>query len=395
MSVTDHAVTIHNPQKAFDGFTLFTPHYGYYTWLVDNDGRVVHYWKTDHVPGGDVRLLPNGNLLRLNRTLREPLQFFGSVSTELVELDWEGKVVWKYENPYLHHDFCRLDNGNTLLNLHVLMPRELVSRVQGGIKDTELMQGMWDNAFREITPTGEVVWDWLGYEHQDTEMDVICPLCPRTIWNYVNGMDVYGNGDIVASFRHFNTIAIIDRQDGRIQWRWGAKELGHHHNPTLIGNRNVLVFDNGYHNVTSHEVSDSCFSRVLEVNPETNKIEWEYKDDNANQFYSGICSGAERLPNGNTLICESTKGRIFEVTPNLEIVWEFVSPFFYRWGRHGLTNLIFRAHRYGCDFQGLKGKDLDPDRFEWVIRKKGGPEESIHVAKDEEAVKKRLQQLGY
>jgi hypothetical protein len=136
------------------------------------------------------------------------------------------------------------------------------------------------------------------------------------------------------------------------------------------------------------------YSRVVEVNPKTGGIEWEYRDENVQNFYSGICSSAERLPNGNTLICESSKGRIFEVTADKEIVWEFISPFYYPWEAMGSTNLVFKAHRYGYDYEGFKGKTLDPDRFEWVLREKGKP--ITEGKKDiKERARRRLKRLGY
>jgi hypothetical protein len=360
-------------------------------------GRVVHYWEMKHMAGGDGRLLPNGNLLRLNRTLDEPLGFFGSVAKELVEVGWDGNVVWKYEDPYMHHDFFRMENGNTMINRHVLIPEEIAAKVKGGIPGTELKGGMWGNAFQEITPEGEVVWEWLGHEHMDPEIYVPCSLCPRTIWGYVNGLFVLPDGDILASFRHLNTIAIIDKRSGAIKWRWGAPhELGHQHNPTLLENGNLLVFDNGFHRVTQSEVSAENYSRVVEVNPRTGEIEWEYKDENLSNFYSGVASSAQRLPNGNTLICESPKGKIFEVTADKEIVWEFVSPFYFTWPRQGYNNLVFKAHRYGPEYEGLKEKELDPDRFEWVLKEQGKAiteeAEKIDIKKK---ARSRLKRLGY
>jgi Arylsulfotransferase (ASST) len=392
---TEQSVTIHDAKRAYEGYTLFAPHFGREAWLIDMRGRVVHRWTTKYLPGGDGRLLPNGNLLRLNKTLKEPLHFLGSVSSELVEIDWEGNIVWKHEDPYMHHDFFRFKNGNTLLNRHVLVPRDMVPKIKGGIPGTELQEGMWDNGFQEITPDGKVVWEWLGYQHQDPEIDVVCPLCPRTIWNYANGLFPAPEGDIIESCRHFNTISIVDRNTGKIKWRWGSPyELGHHHNPSMLENGNILVFDNGFHRQTSHEVADENYSRVIEINPKTNTIEWEYKDKNPQNFYSGICSSAERLPNGNTFICESSKGRLFEVTPDKEVVWEFFNPFYCEWGRLGLSNLVFKAHRYGCEFEGFKGKQLEPKRFEWVLKEEG---KAISESKEEqeEAVSRRLRQLGY
>ena len=108
-------------------------------------------------------------------------------------------------------------------------------------------------------------------------------------------------------------------------------------------------------------------SRVIEVNPSTNEIEWEYKEKNHVDFFSDIASSAQRLPNGNTLICEATYGRFFEVTPSGEIVWEYINPFYGSeiegyFLRH--SNICHRCHRYGPDYPGLQGKSLDPGKLE-------------------------------
>ena len=152
-------------------------------------------------------------------------------------------------------------------------------------------------------------------------------------------------------------------------------EISHQHAPTLLDNGNILLFDNGMHR---RDGSLICRSRVLEVNPVTNEIEWEYKADPPQSFYSSLISNARRLPNGNTLICEGMKGRIFEVTMDGEIVWEYINPFgssrsFFSatsgtLGGWGLSKAIFHAYRYMPDYPGLKGKDLKPENFDWLNR---------------------------
>jgi len=395
---TEECVTVYDPSKAYNGYTMFALHPSTDVWFIDMKGRIVHRWGMSTPLGSDERLLPNGNQIRINKTFDEPTGFLGTVGGELVEVDWEGNVVWKYKDLYMHHDFYRLENGNTLINRHVLIPPEIAAKVKGGIPGTEPETGMWGSAFQEITPEGEVVWEWLGYEHMDPEVDVPCPICPRSIWGYVNGLDIFPNGDIVASFRHLNALLIIDRHSGAVKWRWGHWELGHQHNPTVLENGNILVFDNGYHRLPSYQYRDTVSfeqgSRVLEVNPKTGEIEWQYKDSDLQNFYSAICGSAERLPNGNTLICESAKGRIFEVTPEKQMVWEFISPFYGFKERLGWTNLIFRAHRYGYDYPGLKGKNLKLTKLEWTLQEKGkSPGEGASA--QEETLKRRLSKLGY
>jgi len=368
----DRSVTVYDPSRAYDGYTLFAPHSLTNIWLIDMKGRPVHQWKMPTFLGGDVRLLPNGNHLRIHKYGDEPTSMLGTFGREMVEVNWEGKVVWKYEDLYMHHDYARLSNGNTLLNRCVRIPKEISAELKGGLRGTELEDGMYGAAFREITPDGTATWEWLGYEHMDPDIDVHCPLCRRHIWGYVNGIDVFPNGDVVGSFRFENTLAIIDRKTGAVKWRWGRDELGHQHNPTVLSNGNILAFDNGYHRIQPDERDPNALgyghSRIVEVNPNTNKIEWQYLANDFHSFHSSICSSCQRLPNGNTLICESTTGRIFEVTPSAEIVWEFTNPFYGCREGMGLTNYIFRAHRYGRDFPAFRGRELSPDKVDLVLK---------------------------
>ena len=396
---TEESVTIYDPAKAYGGYTLFAQHTSTDVWLINMKGQIVHNWKMPSPLGGPVRLLPNGNQIRINKTFKEPTASLGTVGGSMVEVDWEGNEVWKYEDPYMHHDFCRLENGNTIINRHVLIPPEIAAKVKGGIPGTEFEEGMWGDAIQEITPDGKIIWEWLGYEHMDAEVDILCPLCPRTIWAYINGIDVFPNGDIVASVRHLSCLFIIDKKTKAIKQRWGRTELGHQHSPTVLKNGNILVFDNGFHRLPQPKApfSIESYSRVLEINPKTGEIEWEYKDGtNKFYFFSVGGSSAGRLPNGNTLICDCFRGRIFEVTPDKEIVWEFISPFFEFHEMFGWTSHIFMAHRYGDDYPGLQGKPLDPDRFEFIVQEKG-KKESKETSKipEETQMNRRLRMLGY
>ena len=88
---------------------------------------------------------------------------------------------------------------------------------------------------------------------------------------------------------------------------------------------------------------------MIEVDPSTSEIAWQYQGDPPISFYSYHISGAERLPNGNTLICEGTFGRLFEVTPDRQLVWEYINPFFaVPTGQPNAPerNAVFRAFRY-------------------------------------------------
>ena len=109
-------------------------------------------------------------------------------------------------------------------------------------------------------------------------------------------------------------------------------------------NGNLLIFDNGTHRL-DHRLP---FSRVIEVDLATKEIVWQYQEKRLFDFFSPNISNAQRLPNGNTLICEGAFGRLFEVTTDGEVVWEYVNPYF---GTvEGIVhNAVFRAFRYSED----------------------------------------------
>ena len=70
-----------------------------------------------------------------------------------------------------------------------------------------------------------------------------------------------------------------------------------------------------------------------------------------------MISGAQRLKSGNTLICEGIWGRIFEVTKNNKLVWEYISPYFTSQdSKDPQSNCVFRAYRYDIDGPEIKGR---------------------------------------
>jgi outer membrane protein assembly factor BamB len=121
----------------------------------------------------------------------------------------------------------------------------------------------------------------------------------------------------------------------------------------LPGAGNILIFDNGGSSGfgTPSAIAPSgsgiyarATSRILEIDPVTFELVWSYDGPN---FYAMNISGAQRLPNGNTLITEGPSGRIFEVTVEGEIVWEYIHPAFV--GARE-SNSVYRAYRVPYDW---------------------------------------------
>jgi hypothetical protein len=332
--------------RAWKGFTLFAPQSGGgKVYLIDLEGKVIHTWQMPHSPGNYGYLTERGTLFYNGKIIEDSTRFISRQPWKggaALEADWNGRVLWEVRQPDHHHDGIRLRNGNVLLICLAKLPQHLVSQVKGGRPGTEHNGAMYADYLVEMTTAGKVVWEWRTWEHLDPENDCITAAQdPREAWTHANGLAEMANGDVVVSFRHISTVIIIDRKTGEIIWKLGAPPLSGQHAPTPLPNGNLLIFDNGPHRL-DHSMP---FSRVIEVELASKKIVWKYQEKREYEFFSARISNAQRLPNGNTLICEGDFGRLFEVTHDGELVWEFVNPYFGE-GPTGLNNRVFRAYRY-------------------------------------------------
>ena len=129
--------------------------------------------------------------------------------------------------------------------------------------------------------------------------------------------DPLGPDNVLVCSRHQDTVAILDWRTKELVWAWGQGVLSGPHDASWLANGHLLVFDNGL---------ERGWSRVVEVDPATGEIVWQYRDEQPEGFFTLSRGSAQRLANGDTLIAESDRGRAFEVTPDGEIVWEYFSP---------------------------------------------------------------------
>jgi len=326
--------------------------------LVDMDGTVFHKWVSP-VPGeglGLVEPLEKGNILCVTRPP-------GSLAAATVlELNWSGGVVWSFTMPpggsYIHHEIERLPNGNTLLLCAQTITVPMISTVP-----------LIDDFLIEVSPTGQIVWSWFTWQHFNqfgfdaTAKSLIA--AAGGDWAHTNaasplpdnshGSERLRPGNILVSQRHTNTLYIIDRKSGDVVWSLGPNDNLTHgqHAPYMIdpshpGAGNILVFDNGSGTGYPLKGRAQAFARVLEINPASKQIAWDYDASDSGlfplTFRSDIISNAERLANGNTLICSGVRGRLFEVTTTGEIVWEYVTPYTGQLGNRRHT-LVYRAYR--------------------------------------------------
>jgi Arylsulfotransferase (ASST) len=316
--------------------------------LIDLAGEVVHTWQMPYAPGNYGYLTESGTYFYNGKTIENSKRFISDKPWKggaVLEADWNGRVLWEVRHPDHHHDGIRLRNGNVLLICLAVLPRDLVPKIQGGLPGTEHNGDIHADYLVEITTEGEIVWEWRTWEHLDFGEDRITAVQdPREAWTHANGLAELSNGDIVVSFRNISTVIIIDRKTEKIIWKLGAPPLSGQHAPTPLPNGNLLIFDNGPHRL-DHSFP---FSRVIEVDRSNMNIVWEYREKRESDFFSPRISNAQRLANGNTLICEGDFGRLFEVTASGELVWEYVNPYFVG-PASAQNNRVFRAYRYSAE----------------------------------------------
>ena len=415
--------TIYNPEKCWNGFTLFqTSLYQFRSAgaiLIDMNGNPVKQWRgLEGIPN---KMLPGGHVIGSTgcRNFRYGFQDM----LDLVQVDWDGNIVWQFDryerikDPRSkprwmlrqHHDFQRegnpvgyyapgldplVDGGNTLVLCHKNLKNTRIS-------DKPLL----DDTIIEVSWDGKITWEWICSDHFD-EMG-FGEEAKNTMfrnpglqftqgkcgdWMHINSMSALGpnkwfdGGDnrfhpdnIIWCGRQTNIIAITDKNTGKIVWQLGpdftatealrniGQIIGQHHAHLiprgLPGDGNILIFDNGGWagygapnpgSPTGFSNALRDHSRVLEINPVTLEVIWQYPPrregfigPGLGSFYSSFISSAQRLPNGNTLITEGSDGRLFEVTAEGEVVWEYLSPYSFKKQK---MSQIYRAYRVPYDW---------------------------------------------
>jgi hypothetical protein len=344
----------YDPDRACPGFTLFAPLGGTTVYLIDLLGRVEHTWQVPH-PAGYGYLTERATMIYNGRvpTGRFSGRVVALAGGAVLEVGWNGRVLWELRQADHHHDGRLLRNGNVLLLCATELPDDFARRVVGGLPGTEANGKIYADYLVEMTTDGQVVWEWRTWEHMDPAAHPITmPSNDRAAWTWGNAIHELADGNILLSLRHLSTIVRVNRQTGDVDWELGPPPLSGAHAVDPLATGNYLIFDNGPFRVDQmldvRLGTGAPFSRVLEVDPHTKQIVREYTDPARASFWSPLISNAQRLHNGNTLINEGLFGRLFEVTADGDTVWEFVSPFF---GpdtapAKAQGNAIFRAYRY-------------------------------------------------
>jgi len=339
----------YDAERAWHGYTLFAPNTvdNFTVYLIDMEGNPYHTWEMPYPPGLHGYLTERGTLFYNGKipddTFIGRMPFCGGA---VLEMDWSGRVLWEVRHPGHHHDRSLLRNGNVVLLGAGALPPDVAMRVRGGLPGSEEQGQIYGDYIVEVTTDGKIVWEWRTWDYLYPETNPIaCPQDKRQEWTHANAVVELPDRNLMVSFRQTSSIITIDRASGEVIWKLGAPPLSGQHAPTPLPNGNILIFDNG-----PHRLDESLpYSRVIEVEPATKEIVWTYQKNPVIHFYSPRISNAQRLPNGHTLMCEGSFGRLFEVTHEGEVVWEYVNPYFGMSLGGAQVNTVFRAYRYSQD----------------------------------------------
>jgi len=388
--------TYYSHSECHPGLTLFAPLCGKEAFLISMAGKLIHKWDLPTTSGGHVELLPNGHLMFAGKVEDGPLAHLEGAAGFLMEMDKDGKIIWEHRDPYHHHTFHRLDNGNTLYPRWVEVPKEMAEQVQGGLPGYGKDGKMWGDAIVEIDGQGNVVWEWIAHERLDPEKDTIWPVCTHAEWTHITAIDLMENGDILLNAMRLSSVLLIDKKSGDVKLRWGKDELSLQNWACVLKGGNILIFDNGWQSYGEGQ----GFSRVLEFDPKEQKVVWGYEEDPPHFLFSSFLGSCQRLPNENTLLLEGTTGRMMELNNKGVMVWEYINPYRYDHPEYGNNGYVFSAQRYGLDYVGLrKFYGLEKDWIMWQDlesnQQLGKKEPEKKEMTMEERIRSRLEPLGY
>lgn len=341
----------------FGGYTLYVPLSSTgVAHLIDIEGNEVHRWELPHRPGRHARILPNGNLAYNGAHPDVPAPFamwHKYRGGAMLEVTPDGTIVREHYDRWAHHDQNHLDDGRILYAAAEPLTGAEAARIVGGVEGTEADDGaVYADVIKEVDTEGNLLWSWRAAEHLDPAEFPLQPHYWREHWPLVNSVAEMADGNIVASLRSVSAVIVIDKTTGKVIWHLGSDVVAQQHCVSELPDGRLLIFDNG----TFRSRESVTFSRVIEVDRSTGEVIWQYNDRTRESFFTPFMGSAQRLGNGNTLVTESAFGRIFEITGDGQVCWEFVVPQFATYPEPEMakifpseSNALFRAYRYSAE----------------------------------------------
>lgn len=336
-------VTIHDPERAAEGLTLYTSGDGPHARLIDMSGELVHEWSLPYSRVWDesaavrsprpdsfmywrkARLLPDGGLLAIYVAAGDTPWGYG-----MVRLDRGSRVQWKYLQR-THHDFDIDEKGNIYALTHEISStaHERFQHLKPPhLEDYIVVLSPEGEEIRKVpvlsallnSPYGRMLSNlrWYSLDSGDFVHTNAVEVIDADKAKHLPFAEA---GQVLISMREINALAVIDLQREEAVWAVQGPWVGQH-DPDLLDDGHILLFDN----LGRYDGGDAGRSQLIEFDPLTMAIRWRYQGTAEEPFDSDVRAAQQRLDNGNTLITESSAGRIFEITREGDIVWEYHNP---------------------------------------------------------------------
>jgi hypothetical protein len=240
----------------------------------------------------------------------------------MVKVDINSNLIWSVDLN-THHNFNFTEDGNIYVLTH-RYESEPAARIDDyitilspdgeEIESHSMLEGFRNSAFSKALPNFPAYpeGDYLHTNSIEVLSEEMADAFPN-----------FDAGDVVMSPKTNSLLTVFDGKSFKPKWTFYGMAYSNH-DADYLDNGNILFLDNdllGFN--TKNEIHDS---RILEINPVTMDLEWSYENSPGSVFYTQNRGSQARMSNGNVLITESTSGRLFEVTRDGEIVWEFITP---------------------------------------------------------------------
>jgi hypothetical protein len=275
-------------------------------------------------------MLPNGDLVAIYISAADTPWGYG-----MVKLDADSRVIWQYHGA-THHDISITPNGNVIALINRYSDKrypdypnltephledflvELDGKTGKPLHKISLLDAFYESPFRPLLTLIPSFRHESEFRLEDPlHTNSVQYLGPRLAKAFAPAQS--RAGQVLISFRTPSTVGLLDMNSGKVTWMKRGDWFGQH-SARALPDGNFDLFDNYGH------YQNGNASRILEINPTTNNIVWRYHGTPAHPLDSKIRSEVDLLANGNRLITESDGARLFELTPDGEIVWEFMNP---------------------------------------------------------------------
>lgn len=373
-------VTLNEASQAHQGLTLMQGWFpgGPQARLIDMNGQVVHRWKINffEIWKDPKHIYPQKNIPKtpFNYDTQGIVALpDGSIVANIgrsgtVKLGKCNEVIWTVDR-MTHHSVTLAKDGGYWIPANKDI-REISKKLHFNhvnLRGLNEELGRYENLILYVNAEGKVKKEFsvlqaivdAGLEHQLYDAAHIRKYDPT----HINDVEVVTSslankigdgevkaGDLLVSVRQFHMLAIIDQDSGKLKWFQKGPWV-RQHDPDILENGNIVVFNNRPALV---KMDGTPGSNIIEFDPSDRTSKILYPGSNNKAFYSDILGTHQRLPNGNWLINESRAGRVFEVNPAGDIVWQFIQPYDDKYAA-----LIEVAERYDRDYFSVSDWQCD------------------------------------